>query len=136
MTAMAEDTEAPFKRVQRRLLGLDAIASASGIVGVFVDRTQFYRSYLLAFLFWLGLATGSLAIAMLHDMTGGQWGTAIRRLLEAGSRTVPLMALLFVPLCFGLKDLYEWASPEKVAHDPVLQHKEPYLNPKFFLVRA
>jgi hypothetical protein len=135
MTAM-EETDAPFRRIQKRLLVLAAIASALAILGAFVDRTQFFRSYLLAFLFWIGLATGSLAMAMLHDMTGGQWGTAIRRLLEAGFRTLPLMAVLFVPLCFGLRDLYLWASPEQVGHDTVLQHKAPYLNPRFFLLRT
>jgi hypothetical protein len=134
--ATMEETDAPFARVQRRLLIAAAIAWALALLGILVDPMQFFRSYLFAFLFWLGLALGSLAIAQLHDMTGGQWGTAIRRLLEAGYRTLALMPVLFVPLCFGIRDLYEWASPDAVAHDPVLQHKAAYLNSRAFLLRA
>jgi hypothetical protein len=87
-------------------------------------------------LFWLGLSVGSLAIVMLHHMTGGSWGFAIRRVLEAGMRTLPLMAILFLPLVFVIKDLYPWADADLVAHDELLQHKAPYLNVSFFLVRA
>jgi hypothetical protein len=60
----------------------------------------------------------------------------IRRLLESATRTLPLMAVLFIPIALGLTDLYEWARPEHVAHDPILQHKSLYLNVPFFLARA
>jgi hypothetical protein len=73
---------------------------------------------------------------MLHNLSGGAWGVAIRGLLESGMKTLPLMALLFLPLLFGLQYLYEWARPDAVAHDALLHHKAVYLNPTFFLVRA
>jgi len=73
---------------------------------------------------------------MIQHITGGAWGIAIRRLLEAGARTIPVMALLFVPIALGLGHLYEWAQPEHVAHDTLLQHKALYLNVPFFLARA
>ena len=65
---------------------------------------------------------------MIQHVTGGAWGVAIRRLLESGARTLPLMAVLFLPIALGLGRLYEWAQPEHVAHDPLLQHKALYLN--------
>ena len=73
---------------------------------------------------------------MVYHLTGGGWGVAIRRLLEAGAGTLPFMAVLFLPLVFGLHDLYEWTHTEAVMADPVLSKKVAYLNVPFFLVRA
>ena len=73
---------------------------------------------------------------MLHNLTGGGWGFAIRRLLEAATRTLPFVALLFLPIALGAHSLYEWSHADAVAADPVLQHKAPYLNLPFFYLRA
>jgi hypothetical protein len=73
---------------------------------------------------------------MLHHLSGGAWGFVIRRALESGARTLLLMALLFIPLLFGLPELYLWARPEVVAGDALLQHKSPYLNAPFFITRT
>jgi hypothetical protein len=105
-------------------------------VGVLLDLTQFFRSYLWAYLFWLGLSLGCLGILMLHYLVGGTWGAIIRRVLESGTRTLPLMVLLFVPLLFGLRELYSWALPQTVAQDELLRQKSAYLNVPFFVVRS
>jgi hypothetical protein len=97
---------------------------------------QFFRSYLIAYLFWLGIAAGCLPLLMLHHLVGGTWGFVVRRILEAGTRTLPLMAALFVPLLFGIHSLYEWSHADVVARDPMLQEKQAYLNVPFFIVRA
>src|SRR5262249_47604363 len=60
----------------------------------------------------------------------------IRRIFEASSRTLPLMAVLFIPIVLGRHVLYPWSHAELVAHDPELQHKALYLNTAFFVVRA
>ena len=73
---------------------------------------------------------------MLHHLVGGRWGFMIQRVLEAGIQTLPLMALFFIPLLFGLSDLYPWARTEVVAADPLLQQKAAYLNIPFFIARA
>jgi hypothetical protein len=104
-------------------------------VGVLLDPGQFFRSYLLAYLFWLGLPLGCLGILMLHYLVGGTWGAIIRRILESGTRTLPLMVLFFVPLLFGLHELYSWAVSQVVAQDELLRHKSPYLNVPFFVGR-
>lgn len=123
-------------RVQGAALVVAGIGILGCVVGVFAARPQFFHAYLISYLFFLGLALGSMAILMIQYITGGAWGAVIRRLLESATRTLPLMALLFLPIALGLTDLYEWARPEHVAHDPILQHKSLYLNVPFFLGRA
>ncbi|HSL24107.1 MAG TPA: hypothetical protein VK886_21415 [Vicinamibacterales bacterium] len=110
-----------------------------GVAGVLLGATpdQFFRSYLIGFMFCLGIALGSLAIAMLHHLTGGGWGMVSRRTLEAAARTLPLLALYFLPIAiFGMRPLYLWARPDAVAADAILQAKTPYLNLAFFFARA
>ena len=115
-------------------MGVAALALCAA--GAFDSPTQFFRSYLLAFVFWVGVALGCSAILMLHHLVGGRWGFALRRCLESGTRTFYLMAVLAVPLLFGLRRLYSWADPEKVKLDSILQYKAPYLNVPFFMVRT
>jgi hypothetical protein len=100
-------------------------------------RVQFFRSYLWAYNYWLGVPLGCLVVLMIQHLTGGTWGFTIRRLLEAATRTLPVLAVLFVPLAFGLRDLYLWANPSMVADDEDLQHKaEYYLRPDLALMRV
>ena len=113
-----------------------AVAMAALLIGALFDRPQFFRSYLFAFSFWLAIPLGSLAILMLQYLTGGEWGWIIRRSLEAAARTLPLIALLFVPVLIGLPALYPWAQAEHLAGDSALQHKASYLNVPFFVARA
>jgi hypothetical protein len=122
--------------LQRGALAVGVIALALSILSAFFNPQQFFHSYLLAYLYWIGLPLGCLAIVMLHHLVGGTWGFVIQRLLESGIRTFPLMALLFLPLLFGMSQLYPWARPETVAADPILQQKSLYLNVPFFVARA
>jgi hypothetical protein len=106
------------------------------VVGAFVAADQFFRSWLLAYLFWFAIALGSLALVMLHHLVGGEWGFITRRIFESATRTLPLMTILFVPLLLGVHSLYEWSHAEVVAQDTTLQHKSAYLNVPFFLLRS
>ena len=107
MNATSYMAPASIARWERTALVVGGLALAISIVGGFADPTQFYRSYLLGFLFWLGISLGSLAILMLQHLTGGDWGMVIRRPLEAASRTLPLGLLLFMPLAYGMRHVYE-----------------------------
>ena len=122
--------------LQRGALAVGLIALALSLFGAFFNSPQFFHSYLLAYLFWIGLPLGCFAIVMLHHLVGGTWGFVIQRLLESGIRTFPLMALFFLPLLFGMTEIYPWARPETVAADPILQQKALYLNVPFFIARA
>jgi len=123
-------------RLRKRSLVVGAVALALCVAGAVSNPPEFFHAYLTAHLFWLGIALGCLAVLMLHHLVSGRWGFVIQRLLEAGSRTLPLMALLFVPLLFGLRELFLWARPEAVAAQAILRHRAPYLNGPFFFARA
>jgi hypothetical protein len=136
VNALEPNPTPPWQRLQRGALTSGGVALALCFVATFLDVEQVCRSYLIAYTFWLGIALGCLAIWMIHNLTGGYWGLALRRLLEAGSRTLWLLAILFLPIALGLEHIYVWASGE-AAHEPALQQKiEMYLNVPFFLGRA
>jgi len=117
-------------------IGIGAISATACVAGAWLTPTDFLYSYLIAYLYWLGLSLGSLGLLMVQHLSGGAWGFVVRRPLEAAARLAILMAVLFVPLAAGLPTLYPWARPEVVAADPVLQDKQLYLSVPFFLVRA
>src|ERR1700689_336571 len=108
------------------LLGVCLIVAIS-------DFSSFYRAYLVAFLFWMGVTLGSLALLMMQHLTGGRWALVIRRILEAGTRTLPLMAVAALPILVGLRSLYSWSRPGQT--DPAVLAKQSYLNPDFFIAR-
>jgi len=129
------DTHA-LRRVQSLALIVGGIGIAASALGAFVSTEQFLRSYLVAYLYWFGIGMGAMSILMIYHISGGAWGAVIRRPLESATRTLPLMAVLFLPVAFGVGSLYEWADPHHLEHDAVLQHKAVYLNVPFFLARA
>jgi len=111
-------------------------ASAVSIGGLLFGASQFYRAYLFSYLFVAGLALGSLSLVMIHQLTGGAWGYLIRRLAEAQLKTLPLVAVLFVPIVVGLPHIYAWAAV--TAHRPETRDSfwAGYLDPRFFCLRA
>jgi hypothetical protein len=127
---------AGIDRLQQRGLVVAIAGAVIGALGVFLNPAQLMPSWLIGFLFCLGLSMGCFALLMLQHMTGGQWGLVTRRILEAGSRLLPLCALLFIPVAAFAPKLYLWAQPDVVRVDAILQAKAPYLNFKFFLIRA
>jgi len=130
-------TEVPaLARLQQRSLLVGVIGLAAAVIGAFVDRGQFFQSWLVGFIFCIGLSLGSLGLLMLQHLSGGQWGLVGRRIFEAASATLPLTALFFIPVLVGMPKLFKWAKPEVVAGDAIIQAKAPYLNVEFFIVRA
>ncbi len=106
------------------------------LIGGLTNPGGFFHAYLFGYTFWLGLGLGCLGVLLVQFLTGGNWGLVTRRIFEAGTATLPMMAVLFVPIILGLPQLYAWARPTDVAADAVLQHKAIYLNIPFFIVRA
>lgn len=126
---------ADIERPRSRALMAGGIGLLACLIGFFVDRDQFFRSWLIAYMLFLGIALGSLALTMIQHLSGGAWGV-FRRILEASSRTLPLLVVLFLPLLLGLGTLYPWTHGDLVQRDEVLRHRAPYLNTTFFVIRA
>jgi len=123
--------------VQKRSLAVGAIFGIVAVVLGIISPDQFFRSYLLAYMLWLGAALGCLAFLMIQHLTGGTWGVVIQRLLEAGCGTIPLMAALFVPIVVGMRRLYVWTDPTFLGKEQHLKAlSQHYLNPSGFVVRA
>jgi hypothetical protein len=133
----AADLQAPpsIVSLQHKALGIGLVGIAASIAGYLADPRAATESYLLAFIYWIAFPLGSLGLMMVHHLSGGGWGMPVRRIFEAASRTLPFMALLGIPLLLGMHHIYEWTDAAKVAADPILRQKEPYLNVPFFMAR-
>jgi hypothetical protein len=110
-------------------------AAGCAILGA-ANPKQFFFSWLVSFLFFLSLALGALFFVLIQYATQGGWGIVVRRIGETVFAMVPVMAVLFVPVLFGLQDLYPWSVPGAAEHDALLRWKAPFLNMPFFLIRA
>jgi hypothetical protein len=129
---------AELGRLGGRAMLLAGAGLAASLGGYLFAPDHFWESYLIAYIFWIGITLGSLGILMIQHLSGGAWTMISRRLLEASSRTLPLMAVLFLPIWFNLAGLYPWVNPapdDEVMQD-VLHLKGAYLNQAFFGLRA
>jgi hypothetical protein len=129
------------KTIQQRSLIIGIVFSVIAALGAWLRPDEFFRAYLMAFMAWLGITLGSMAILMLRHLTKGAWGMVIRRILGAAMRCVPLMAALFIPLLFGIHRLYIWARPlDGIADKHLREHLEEitktYLTVNGFVIRA
>ena len=106
------------------------------VAGFFMSGAErFFQAYLVAYTFWMGVVLGSLALLMVQHLSGGVWGLVLRRPFEAAVRTLPFMALLFIPIIFGMHSLYEWSHEGITETDAIIREKALYLNTPFFLAR-
>lgn len=128
-----EHLQPQFNKLQQRAM----VAGGVGVVllafGAALWRAEFFQAYLYGYLFWMGLTLGCLGILLLHHLVSGSWGHVVQRYLESGVRTLPLMAVLFIPVLLGMKDLYPWTSHEHLEH--AVTEKAAYLNVPFFIAR-
>jgi hypothetical protein len=121
----------------RNVLAFAALLAIIGcIVGYLQDPTRFFRSYMVAFAFTAVIGLGSFFFVMVQYLTGSAWSVTVRRIMENIMFTLPFGALLFLPVAFGLKDIYSWMNPELMATDPVLKLKAGYLTQNFFVIRT
>lgn len=100
------------------------------------DPHHYFFSYLFSFLFFLTISVGAMFFVLIQSLTGATWSTVVRRVPEHLMQNIMLMALFFIPIFFGLHDLYHWTHQDAIAADPLLQWKVPYLNIPFFSIRA
>jgi hypothetical protein len=138
--ATANELRVPAGHPLQRLPLLGAALTFAGAVPLLIfggaDPERFFAAWLVAFFFFLSVALGCLYFVLIHTAMHGTWGLVVRRFAENAAATLPLFAVLFLPVAFGLHTLYHWSHADAVAHDALLQLKAPYLNERFFLIRA
>lgn len=140
---MASATTDTYQAQGTPLPGMKQFGMIAGVLGVVLavagffmsGPDRFYQAYLVAYTFWMGVVLGSLALLMVQHLSGGVWGIVLRRPFEAAVRTLPVMALLFIPIVFGMHSLYHWTHADVAANDAVVREKVLYLNTPFFLAR-
>ena len=126
-----------LRRLKTVALGIAVVSLIVTLVRAIGSSENFFQSYLLSLLFWLGLALGCFVLLLIVHLAGGSWGSIIRRPLESGVAVIPLMALLFIPLLFGLDQLFPWTNPDYLKSHPTVAIKTGlYLNIPFFVARA
>ena len=123
-------------RAQKPALAGGVLFAIITVVAWVMNPHEFYRAYLPSYLFWFEIVAGALGVLMIQYVTGGEWGVLIRRPLGAAARTMPIMLVLFIPIVIGMPHIFEWANPETVAHNPILQAKQQYLNRGFWIGRS
>lgn len=126
----------PLARQQWTALGVGIVALALAAFLGIDDADQFFHSYLVAYVFLVTIALGGLIFVLLQFVTRAGWSVTVRRQAEHLAATLPLFAILFLPLLAGLHELYPWLDAAHVEQDPILQSKQAYLNEPFFLVRT
>jgi hypothetical protein len=143
MMKVTEGTQAVYFTLPESISRLGRVGLFIGVLGIVLTAVgavlspaSFFSSYLVAFIWVAAIPLGSLGLLMLYHLAGGRWGFMIRRVLEASTRTIPLIALLFVPLLFGLSRIYPWADASVLASDEAIAAKTNYLNPQGFLWRG
>ncbi len=127
----------PIRQRLDRIQAIAPIAAVLGlflaVIGAFLDIDHFFRVYLMGYLFWLELALGCLGFLLLSNLVRGKWLLSLQRIAAAGARTLPLLAVLFIPILIGLNRIYPW--PNFTPHTPPTP-EEVYFNGTFFVFRA
>lgn len=116
--------------------GLIAIAASLGAAAVTPGGfRRWFFAYLVNFSFFLTIAVGGLFFVIVQHLTRAGWSVVVRRLAEGFAATLPILGLLFLPVLFGVHEIYHWGHADNLAHDALLQWKAPYLNVPFFTIR-
>lgn len=130
-----QGTNADLAGLQTKGLIVGVVGVIAAAAGFAMDSDQFYRSYLTGYLYWVAITLGCMGWTMIYHLTAGSWGVPARRVWESGGRTMPLMAILSIPVVMGMQTLFPWARPE-AAEDAIIQAKAAFLNEPFFLIRV
>jgi hypothetical protein len=131
---MTEALQDRFAKWQRNAWIIGAVGFVLWLIGILFARHTAFQSYWFAWVYWSGLGFGALSILLTHLLSGGAWGEAVRPSIKAATLTIPLMALLIIPVFFSMGDVFPWANPHGLTESA--PHKRAYLTVPWFIVRA
>ena len=118
------------------------IAGVAGLLlcmaGVAVDPTRAFAAYLFAYVTVLTMVLGALILVMISHVTAARWFTVLRKLTLAVTASLPVLAVLVLPVLFGVQRLYPWAHAASLSGElrRLALHRQAWLNVPFFVARA
>jgi hypothetical protein len=121
--------------VAKTFYGFGIVGLIASFVGYFLNKDQFFFSYLTSFTIFTSVALASLILVMIHHITKSSWGTVLRRIPESFMSNLGIWSVFMIPVLLGMTSLYSWTHTEYVADDPIMLGKVPYLNVPFFVIR-
>lgn len=121
-----------WDRAERLAWIIGGVGGVGSAIGWIVAPAQFPYAWLAAVTCWIGWPLGSIALILIHALTGGRWGWAIRPQLVTGVVTLPLLLPALLPILFVLHALYPWMQADVAAR----LNNRFYLNATFFYVRG
>ena len=129
-------SDAGFLTKTPKLLAVVGLAAVVALyfVGDHHDKGIVLKSYLTSFMFWTSIGLGGLFFTMVHHLTSARWSVVIRRVSETAMATLPVMAVLFIPILLGVHEIYHWTHDNPA--DTLLQAKKSFLNVPFFVIRS
>jgi hypothetical protein len=112
-----------------------ALTLLGGILG---DPRRALFGYLVAFVYWLGIALGLLILLAAFHAASAKWPVVLRRFLESASASIPIFVVLFLPILLGRAHLFPWVNFDALGGElrHLVEHKRPYLNVPGFAIRA
>jgi len=133
LTYQRKDLPSSISKIGMTLL---IVGIVLGVAAFFVDHSRAVYNYLIAFTFMISIGVGALFLIALEYIVGAHWSVPIRRVVEFIAATIPLLAIIVIPLLFNIGELFHWSHADAVSEDEILQAKSPYLNVSFFIIRV
>jgi hypothetical protein len=119
--------------------GIGIVGLLATLGGIAMDPRPAMFSYLWAFAYWGGISLAAVILLQIFHAFRAKWMVVLRRAVETMAVTIVLFLILFIPIAVGMKHLYAWVDPPStLSHEALelLEHKKPYLNTTFFLIRT
>ena len=128
------------RRTEQTALAAASLGLVGLAVGLVIQSTRAWFSYLEAWTCALTVCAGALILLMAGHASKASWMAVTTRPAEAVVSALPLCALLFVPMLFALPKIYAWAGTPGPGVDETtraaLAHRSGYMNASFFLARS
>ncbi|MCB0410932.1 MAG: molybdopterin oxidoreductase, partial [Bdellovibrionales bacterium] len=125
--------------ISNRFKTVYAVLMFLGLIGFVLtlmrDADRAWHGYLVSYFYFTSIAVGGLFFVAIQHMTTAGWSVNIRRLVESLTAFLPIALVGGILVVIGGSHLYEWLHADVVAADELLQHKAPYLNRTFFIIR-
>jgi len=115
---------------------LIAVGIITFSAGYFFHPEQTWANYLLNNFYFLGLAIGASFFMALQYITQSGWSSGFKRVPEAMASYIPVAAVFFLILYFGIHTIYDWSDPDVIHEHEMVRHKVPFLNIPFFMIRV